>query len=95
MEPEQLMGSAARLVPSVEALAALAAYVRVESEGLEIEPEVHELLRAISVAVTDGDPREAGPAAMPVVGMARFLFAHAAELVAEPARRRPTSSPAS
>ena len=45
MQPEQIMGSATRLGSSLEALGALAAYLRVETEQLTVDPRVHDLLR--------------------------------------------------
>jgi SAM-dependent methyltransferase len=80
------MGAAAPLVASTEALAALAAYLRVESEGIAVEPQVHELLRAISTAVAGEDPGGIGPGGMPIVGMARAFLAQSAALVADPGR---------
>jgi len=86
MQPEQLMRSAAPLASAVEALAALAAYLRVETEGIAVEPAVHDLLREISVAVAGDDPRAAGPMGTQVVGMTRAFLAQSAELVADPGR---------
>ena len=48
MEPGRLMGTAARLSTSLEALAALAAHLRVESEGLDADPRARELLGEIA-----------------------------------------------
>jgi 2-polyprenyl-3-methyl-5-hydroxy-6-metoxy-1,4-benzoquinol methylase len=86
MEPGRLMGTAARLSTSLEALAALAAHLRVESEGLDADLRVRELLRAISAEVLGEDVNADGPEAPAVVGMARTLLAQSAELIAEPAR---------
>jgi SAM-dependent methyltransferase len=86
MEPGQLMGTAARLSSSLEALAALAAHLRVEGEGLETDARVRALLGSIAreVAGDDGDASAAEVAA--VVGMTRTLLAQSAELVADPGR---------
>ena len=86
MQPEQLMRAAAPLGSSVEALAALAAYLRVEAEGIPVDPAVHELLREVSLAVAGDDPRGAGAMGMQVVGMARAFLAQSAELIADPGR---------
>jgi SAM-dependent methyltransferase len=51
MGPEGLMGSAVRLGAAVDALAALAAYVRVETEDLPADPQVRELLAAVASEV--------------------------------------------
>lgn len=80
------MGSAARLANALETLAALAAYVRVEREGIPVDPQVHGLLRAISVEAAGGDPASIGPAGDPVVGMTRAFLAQSAELIANPGR---------
>jgi predicted O-methyltransferase YrrM len=86
VQPEHVMGAAARLGSSIEALAALAAYLRVETEAIDVDPRVHELLRAIALEVLGGEPGVAPAQAAPVVGMAQALLAQSAELVAEPAR---------
>jgi SAM-dependent methyltransferase len=80
------MGTAARLSTSLEALAALAAHLRVESEGLEADPRVRELLGAIAAELLGEDPNASGPEAAAVVGMARTLLAQSAELIGDPAR---------
>ncbi len=86
MQPEQVMGSAARLGSSLEAPAALAAYLRVEAEQLEVDQRVHDLLRAIAVELLGEEPGLTRPQGAPVVGMARALLSQSAELVAEPGR---------
>ncbi len=86
MQPEQLMGTAARLGSSLEALAAVAAYLRVETEQLTVDPRVHDLLRAIAVEVLGEEPGVTRPQGAPVVGMARALLAQSAELVDHPER---------
>ena len=86
MQEGQLMGTAIRLAGSLEALAALAAHLRVEGEGLPADPRVRELLRAVADELLGKDARPGGAEAGAVVGMARTLLAQAAELVADPAR---------
>lgn len=84
MLDEQLMGVAARLATSLEALAALAAHIRIETEGLEPEPEVRALLQEIATAlVGDGASFDH---AQPIVGLTQTLLGQAAELVARPDR---------
>lgn len=81
-----LMATALRLSTSLEALAALAAHLRAEGEGMDVDPRVRALLAAITCELV-GDEAEAGPAEVEaVVGMTRTLLAQAAELVADPAR---------
>jgi SAM-dependent methyltransferase len=82
----ELMGAAARLTTSLEALAALAAHLRIESEGLDADARVRDLLRAIAQELLSEDPDANGPEAVAVVGLARTLIAQSAELVAQPAR---------
>jgi SAM-dependent methyltransferase len=82
----QLMGTAVGLGSSLEALAALAAHLRVERDGMDIDPRVRELLAAIAQELLGSDVNTGGGEAMAVVGMTRTLLAQSAELVADPAR---------
>jgi SAM-dependent methyltransferase len=86
MEPGQLMGTAARLSSSLEALAAVAAHLRIEGESLDADPQVRELLRVIAREVLGEDADAAAPEVAAVVGMTRTLLAQSAELVADPGR---------
>ena len=86
VQPEQLMGTAARLGSSLEALAALAAYLRVETEQLTVDPRVHDVLRAIAVEVLGEEPEVTRPQGAPIVGMTRALLAQSADLVDDPER---------
>ena len=83
MSNEQLMGVAARLATSLEALAALAAHIRVETEGLQPEPEVRALLQQIADELVSGASFEG---AQPIVGLTQTLLGQAGELVAQPDR---------
>ena len=80
---EQPMAVAARLAASTDALGALAAYVRIETEGLVVAPEVRELLAAITSELLGGLPTF-GEADLPVVGLARSFLRQAAQLVDHP-----------
>jgi len=87
MASENLMASAVRLGASVDALAALAAFVRLETEDLPADPVVRELLSRIAEELgadigTTGAPAEAAP----VVGLARTFLRQAAELIENPGR---------
>ena len=84
MSDEQLMGVAARLATSLESLAALAAHIRVETEGLRPEPEVRELLRRIAGELVGADASLDG--SQPIVGLTQTLLGQAGELVAQPDR---------
>jgi 2-polyprenyl-3-methyl-5-hydroxy-6-metoxy-1,4-benzoquinol methylase len=81
---------------SLDALAALAAYLRIESEGLPVDPVVRDLLEAITREVLDQDQDDAGSAvasgqalaasAGQVVALARAFLRQAGELVENPGR---------
>ena len=86
MQQGHLMGTAARLSTSLEALAALAAYLRVEGEELETDARVRDLLRAVARELLGEDADASGAEAATVVGMARTLLAQASELAADPGR---------
>jgi len=85
MASSGLMGTAVELGASVDALAALAAHVRLETEGIDADPAVRGLLAAIAAEVTAGAAAD-DPAAAPVVGLARAFLRQATELVEQPGR---------
>ena len=85
MPDERLMGTATRLAASLETLAALAAHLRIEQEGLDIDPRQRVVLRAIATEVC-GEAPDVGAAGGPVVGMTQTLLAQALDLVAHPDR---------
>jgi 2-polyprenyl-3-methyl-5-hydroxy-6-metoxy-1,4-benzoquinol methylase len=87
------MTTAVRLGVSVDALAALAAYARLETEDLPADPQVRELLSAIAAEVLDADSGADGLAnrlspehSAALVGLARTFFRQSAELVENPGR---------
>jgi len=63
MGPQELMGNAVRLGAAVDALAALAAHVRIETEGLPADPRVRELLAAVATEVLGEDGEVEGSSA--------------------------------
>lgn len=79
------MRTAIRLSTSMEALAALAAHVRVGAETLDVAPEVHVLLRAIAAELV-GEPADGDANQAAVVGMTRTLLRQAIDLVDNPGR---------
>src|SRR5580765_5559833 len=89
MDREATLGRAVELAAAVDTLAALAAYIRLETEDVPADPEVHELLGRIAATVT-GDVAAHGPSGSaelaPVVGLARTVFRLGAELVDNPGR---------
>jgi SAM-dependent methyltransferase len=87
------LAAATGLGVSLDALAALAAYVRIQTEGLPADPTVHDLLRAIArevvgpaAAAIGSGTAEAMSSAAPVVGLARAFIRQADELVQNPGR---------
>lgn len=84
--PEPLMPTAVRLAASMDALSALAAYVRVETEGLEVDDEVRAMLTSIGEELL-GDSPEIGGAGVPMVGMVQAFLRQAVDLVEHPGRR--------
>ena len=84
--PPPLLATASRLATSLDALAALAAHLRVESEDLDVEPAVRTLLAEVAEELVGGrvDGTEgAGPA---VVGMTRAFLRQAVDVVEHPGR---------
>jgi SAM-dependent methyltransferase len=82
---EDLMRSAVQLAGSLDALAALAAYLRVEREELPASDEIRSLLHAIAIEVA-GDDVQPGPSADAIVGMTRAFLQQAVDLVDNPDR---------
>ena len=64
---ENMMGVAGRLGSSADALAALGALIRIESEHLPVDPEVHAVLQAIGAEVL-GAPVAVTAESAPVLG---------------------------
>ncbi|MGY1813385.1 SAM-dependent methyltransferase [Blastococcus sp. SYSU D00820] len=79
------MAEAVRLGAATDALAALAAHVRLQTEDVPADPAVRDLLAAIAAELTGGAPPDADAAA-PVVGLVRTFLRQAAELVDNPGR---------
>ena len=79
-----MLAVAGRLGSSTDALAALGALIRIESEHLPVDPDVHAVLQEI-VAELLGAP-EVTPESVPVLGLAQTFFAQGAELLRNPGR---------
>jgi SAM-dependent methyltransferase len=79
------MRSAVQLSVSLDALAALAAHLRVEGEELPASDEIRSLLRAIATEVV-GDDVTPGPSTTAIVGMTRAFLRQAIDLVDNPDR---------
>ena len=96
MERNEVLRTAARLGTSVDALAALAAHIRLETEDLPADPQVRSLLAAIAREVmgpeaTTAELTGTGLAASgvdltPVVGLAKTFVLQASELIENPGR---------
>ena len=91
MERNEVLGTAARLGTSVDALAALAAHIRLETEDLPADPQVRSLLAAIAREVlgteaTGAELAASGDALTPVVGLAKTFVLQAGELIDNPGR---------
>ena len=86
MADENALRAAVRLGTSVDALAALAAHVRVETEQLPADPAVRELLTAIAAELLGPEAALNPATAAPVVGLARTFLRQAGELVENPGR---------
>lgn len=83
---EPLLPATVRLTSAAEALAALAAHVRIQSEGLIVDDRLSTLLAAIAKELTGSDQlSETDPTAQ-AVGMARALLRECVNLVEDPAR---------
>ena len=82
---ESMLGVAGRLGSSADALAALGALIRIESEQLPVDPDVHAVLREIGAELL-GAPVEVTPESAPVLGLAQTFFAQGAELLRNPGR---------
>jgi SAM-dependent methyltransferase len=79
------MERAVELGAAADALAALAAHLRIESEGLPADPAVRAVLAEVAAELTGAD-RVPPEVAAPVVGLARTSLRQAAELVDDPGR---------
>ena len=85
MADEDVLKTAVRLGTSVDALAALAAHLRLETEQLPADPAVRDLLATIAAElVGDGAPDRAASA--PTIGLTRTFLRQASELVENPGR---------
>ncbi len=87
MADEHLLAHTVRLTSSVDALAALAAFARIETEGLPADPLVRSLLAAIAGEILGEEIGVSAAGAGPAVGMARAMLRSAVDLVDDPGRR--------
>jgi SAM-dependent methyltransferase len=81
---EPLLPTAVRLAHAAEALAALTAHVRVETEGLDVDPNIRAVLRDISIELTGSAAVEPDGPGLQVVGMACSFLAQSLSLIDDP-----------
>ena len=82
---ESILGVAGRLGSATDALAALGALVRIETEQLPVDPEVHAVLKAIGTELLGGSV-PVTPEAGPALGLAQTFLAQGTELLRNPGR---------
>jgi SAM-dependent methyltransferase len=87
MGRDPLLAETVRLTASVEALAALAAYARVQADGLKVDPLVGSMLAEIAEELLGSQTQISPDAVAPAVGMARAFLRTALDLVEDPVRR--------
>jgi SAM-dependent methyltransferase len=87
MANAKLLAETVRLTTCVEALASLAAYARIDAEGLDADPLVRTLLADIASEVLRGETEISPSDVAPAVGMARAFLRAATDLVEDPGRR--------
>ena len=83
---ERLIGTTVRLTTATESLAALAAHLRVVSEGLHVDPAIASLLESVAQQLVGDSPIDASEPAAQAVGMSRALMAEALSLIDNPGR---------
>ncbi len=87
MAQDTPMGAVVGMTRSLEALAALSAYVRVQAEELPIDPLVRDVLAEVAGELL-GEPEPVdAPTAAALVGVVRAFLRLAADLVDNPGRR--------
>lgn len=86
---EDVIGAVQRLNVPMEALAALAAELRIRSEGLEPDPAIRERIAAVVDRLGVGDLDELPPEVLQVAaGAARAFFRQAELMMEDPTRER-------
>jgi SAM-dependent methyltransferase len=82
---EPLLATTARLTAATEALAALAAHLRVTNEGLVVDPRIASLLGQVAAELT-GSADVTDDAAPAAIGMARAMLRESVALIEDPGR---------
>lgn len=88
MQPDEHspLAAASSFGTSVDALAAAAAHLRVEAEGIEVDPAIRDLLAAVAAEVL-GRAEPIGPAdRQAILGLVRAFLYQAEDLISHPGR---------
>ena len=88
MQPDEHspLAATSRLGVSLDALAAAAAHLRVEAEGIEVDPAIRDLLAAVAGEVL-GPTGSVGPAErQAILGLVRAFLYQAEDLISHPGR---------
>jgi SAM-dependent methyltransferase len=80
------LAAASQLGASLDALAAAAAHLRVEAEGLEVDPAIRELLASVAADVLGTAAPLAPPEQQAILGLVRAFLYQADDLVRHPDR---------
>jgi SAM-dependent methyltransferase len=80
------MAATVRLAGAVEALAALAAHVRTETEGLDVDPAIARLLGEIATEITGTADAPPADVAAQSLGLSQALLREAIGLIEDPGR---------
>jgi SAM-dependent methyltransferase len=86
---EPLLPTTARLAAAAEALGALAAHLRVESEGLDVDERLRSLLAEIAAELLGPAAAVEPGASAQAVGMAQAFLRESVSLVSDPGRAGP------
>ena len=86
MTQDPVLSAAVRLGAGVDALAALAAHVRLRTEDIPADPAVRRVLADIAAELLGGSEQDVSAVAAPVLGLARTVTRQAVELMDNPGR---------
>ena len=87
MQPDALMGATMRMNASMEALVALGAYLRSQTEQIDVHPAIAAQLREVAAVAAGGDvDATPGDARRVVANAIRTLFLQAGDLLEHPER---------
>ena len=90
---EGLLEATVRLTSAMEALAALAAHVRIQTEGIAVDPEIAASLATVAEHLLGDAHIAASDPAPQAIGMTRALLRESIALVEDPTRTGSWSTP--